>query len=89
MTPSDTPRAFAAQLAAWPGIDGEALSRMLHAVELERFGPPARGVDDIDDFRAVVASIRAGSTRTQRVRAALMPRSIFGQATYAPRPHTA
>lgn len=86
VTQSDTPRAFAGQLAAWPGVDSEALTRMLHAVELERFGPPGGGVDDIDDFKAVVASIRAGSTRGQRWRSALLPRSIFGQATYAPRP---
>lgn len=89
VTHSNTPRAFAQHLSSWPSIDTEALARMLDAVERERFGPPGARVDDIDDFRAVVASLRRGATRGQRFRAAFLPRSIFGQATYASRPQTA
>jgi len=99
VTPSDTPRAFARQLSSWPAMDDtvlddtvldkEALSRMLGAVERERFGPPGARIDDIEDFHAVVASLRAAATRGQRWRAALLPRSIFGQATYATRPRMA
>jgi len=89
VTASDTPRAFARDLSSWPAMDEEALTRMLGAVELERFGPPGASVDDIEDFRAVVASLRSGATRGQRLRAAFLPRSIFGQATYASRPRTA
>lgn len=88
VTPSDTPRAFARHLAAWPSMDNEALMRLLDAVERERFGPPGSRVDDIEDFRAVVASLRLGGSRGQRLRAFFLPRSIFGQATYAARPRT-
>ncbi|MDQ3158040.1 MAG: DUF3488 and transglutaminase-like domain-containing protein [Actinomycetota bacterium] len=89
VTPSDTPRAFARHLSSWPALDIEALACMLGAVERERFGPPGASVDDIEDYRAVVASLRAGATRGQRLQAMLLPRSIFGQATYASRPRTA
>ncbi|MBC7596622.1 MAG: transglutaminase domain-containing protein, partial [Kineosporiaceae bacterium] len=89
VTSSDTPRAFAGQLSQWPAMDLDALARMLDGVERERFGPPATRGDDIDDFRAVVASLRLGATRSQRVRAVLLPRSMFGQATYASRPRMA
>lgn len=86
---SDTPRAFAGYLSSWPSIDDEALARMLDAVERERFGPPGVRVDDIADFRVVAASLRKGATRGQRFRALVLPRSIFGQATYASRPQPA
>ncbi|MGZ5373277.1 MAG: transglutaminase TgpA family protein [Aeromicrobium sp.] len=86
VTASETPRAFARHVSSWPALDDEALGRMLEAVERERFGPPGAPVDDIGDFRVVIASLRAGATRGQRLRAALLPRSIFGQATYASRP---
>lgn len=89
VTASDTPRAFAGHLASWPAMDNEALTRMLGAVERERFGPPGGGVDDIEDFRAVIAGLHAGATRGQRLRAAFLPRSLFGQATYAARPRMA
>jgi transglutaminase-like putative cysteine protease len=88
VTASETPRAFARHVSSWPDLDDEALGRMLDAVERERFGPPGAPVDDIGDLRAVIASLRAGATRGQRLRAAFLPRSIFGQATYASRPRT-
>ena len=89
VTSSDTPRAFAGQLSQWPAMDLDALARMLEAVELERFGPPATRGGDIDDFRAVVGSLRRGASRGQWLRAFFLPRSMFGQATYASRPRTA
>lgn len=89
VTSTDTPRAFAGQVAAWPGMDKEALARMLGAVERERFGPPAARLDELEDFRAVVASLRRGASRGQRLRAFFLPRSMFGQATYASRPRMA
>lgn len=89
VTSSDTPRAFAGELSLWPAMDLDALARMLSAVERERFGPPATRGGDIDDFRAVVASLRRGATRGQQLRAFFVPRSMFGQPTYAARPRTA
>ena len=89
VTSSDTPRAFAGQLSRWPAMDLDALTRMLDAAERERFGPPATRGDEFDDFRAVVRSLRLGATRGQRVRAFFLPRSMFGQATYASRPRMA
>ena len=88
ITSSDTPRAFARQLSVWPAMDQEALTRMLGAVERERFGPPGAPSKDIDDFLTVVRSLRLGATRGQKVRALFLPRSMLGQATYASRPLT-
>ena len=86
ITSSDTPRTFARQLSMWPAMDQEALTRMLGAVERERFGPPGAPGEDIDDFLTVVRSLRLGATRGQKVRALFLPRSMFGQATYASSP---
>ena len=38
---TDTPRGFAARLAGRPGVDADALDRLLHRVELARFARPS------------------------------------------------
>lgn len=88
VTMSETPRTFAAELGAWPGMNPEALDRLLKAVERERFGPPGAGADGMADFRAVVGCLRSGARPSQRIRAAIFPRSLFGQPTHLPRPQT-
>lgn len=89
VTTSETPRRFASELSSWPGMDHEALGRLLTAVELERFGPPGSATESMADFRIVMASLRAGASRFQRIKAMFVPRSLFGQPTYLPRPQTA
>lgn len=88
VTSSETPRRFAAELDSWPGMDQQSLDRLLSAVERERFGPPGVMADMLADFAVVAACLRSGASRTQRLRAILLPRSLFGQQTYAPRPQT-
>lgn len=86
VTASETPRAFAAQLRAWPGMDDAALTGLLASVERERFGPPGTPTDAMKDFRVVMRCLRTGATIPQRLRAIFLPRSLFGQTTRAPRP---
>ncbi|MEO6472158.1 MAG: DUF3488 and transglutaminase-like domain-containing protein, partial [Aeromicrobium sp.] len=89
VTVSETPRAFAKELSARPGMNGEALTGLLGAVERERFGPPA--MDGVDaaaaqpDFAMVMRSLRVGGTRRQRLRAVIFPRSLLGPTTSEPR----
>lgn len=89
VTGSQTPRTFASELGARPGMDQQALGRFLSAVERQRFGPAGPIADSRGDFRTVTGCLRAGATRLQRVKAALFPRSLFGQPTYQARPQTA
>ena len=86
VTTSETPRAFASALSSWPAMDQDALGRLLAAVERERFGPPGTPVDTVADFQIVMGCLRSGANRWQRLRAVFVPRSLFGQPTYLPRP---
>ncbi len=86
VTTSETPRTFASELDSWPRMDHDALNRLLAAVERERFGPPGERTDVMSDFRTVLGCLRSGASVPQRVRAAMLPRSLFGQPTYLPRP---
>ena len=78
---ADTPRGFAARLARQPGVDTVALEALLRRVEQARF---ARDVeadgDGVADLQAVLASIREGATRRQRLLATALPRSLTGRA---------
>lgn len=93
--PAETPRGLAARLLDRPGVDGPALERLLHRVEVTRFarrGAAAdRGSSGVVDLRAVLASLRAGATRLERLRAVVLPRSLaprssVTRAAAAPRP---
>jgi hypothetical protein len=82
---TDTPRGFAARLADRPGVDPEALERLLRQVELARFArafPSGPDADSIRDAMALADALRAGSQRADRWRARLLPRSL------GPRPAT-
>jgi transglutaminase-like putative cysteine protease len=78
---SGTPRAFAQQLAGRPGVDQDAVSRLLDVVERSRYAassvPSGRAAEDA---RAVISTLVAGAPRRTRLRALLLPRSL------APRP---
>jgi transglutaminase-like putative cysteine protease len=80
---ADTPRGFVGRLQERPGVEDEALYRLLHRVETARFarsGAPEG--DGVEDLRTIVDSIRDGATRRQRLRAAVLPRSLAGSRTY-------
>jgi transglutaminase-like putative cysteine protease len=83
---TDTPRGFAARLGERPGVDPDALERLLHQVELARFarasGPP--DPDVVRDAMSLTSALRAGSPRPDRWRARLLPRSL-GPRPAAPR----
>ncbi|QAY73779.1 hypothetical protein ET445_10910 [Agromyces protaetiae] len=89
---AETPRAFAARIAARPAFEGDAgaaLAELRNAVERERFGPPGEPpsgsvrlephelVDAVAEVRSALAS---DSSRAARTRAALLPASLFGAA---------
>lgn len=81
---ADTPRGFAQRLAARPGVDTVALDALLRRVEHARFARQADADGDGDgvaELRAVLASLREGATRGQRLVAAVLPRSLTGRAT--------
>ena len=80
VTVTETPRVFASVLASWPGMDRDALDRLLSAVERERYARPGDSIDATEDFRLVVRCLRSGATRVERLRAVVLPRSL------APRP---
>ena len=76
---TDTPRGFAARLADRPGLDADALDRLLHRVELARFARPSASGADADSVRDTVAltdALRAGHPGADRWRARLLPRSL-------------
>ncbi|MFI5425715.1 DUF4129 domain-containing transglutaminase family protein [Aeromicrobium sp. UC242_57] len=79
---ADTPRGFAGRLLDRPGIDAESLEALLQRVEIARFSRDAtQDGDGVDDLVAVLDSVRAGSTRRQRLVATLLPRSLAGRPT--------
>jgi hypothetical protein len=80
---TDTPRGFAARLAARPGVDPETLERLLHQVELARFArafTPEPDDRNVRDAKALTGALRAGSQRADRWRARMLPRSLGPRA---------
>lgn len=89
---AETPRAFAARIAARPAFDGDAgaaLAELRNAVERERYGPPGETAEagrrgplpPPDELIAAVDAVR-GALRDDaggatRVRAVLMPASLL------------
>ncbi|MGI9085515.1 MAG: DUF4129 domain-containing protein, partial [Aeromicrobium sp.] len=85
---TDTPRGLAARLGDRPGVDADALERLLHRVEVARFArESAREVDPeaLRDTIDLTEALRAGSARPDRWRARLLPRSL-GPRPLAARP---
>ncbi len=84
---ADTPRGFAARLRVRNGIDVEALDKLLRTVEKARFSREGTADDARAELRAVIRSLGEGASRVERLRAAVLPRSLAGRGTYAvPRP---
>lgn len=84
---ADTPRGFAGRLSARPGVDTDALHRLLDTIETTRFARPGSesGRTGSTDAQAVLRSLTDGASRRARLRAALLPRSL-ARAT-RPAPH--
>ncbi|MBC7632558.1 DUF3488 and transglutaminase-like domain-containing protein [Aeromicrobium sp.] len=81
---TDTPRGFAARLQGRPGTDSEALAKLLRRVETSRFSRNGlQEGDGVADLRAVLASLPSDATRPERLRAAVLPRSLAGRGRYA------
>ncbi len=77
---ADTPRGFARRLANLPGIDTNSLDALLRRVEQSRFAREADiDGDGVAELRAVIASIRRGSTQRQRLLATVLPQSLTGR----------
>jgi transglutaminase-like putative cysteine protease len=88
----ETPRAFAQRLAARPGFDDaaarSALLRLRDSVERERYGPGIAAAHRdaetiVTDLATTRAALIADAVGADRVRATLMPRSLFDQARKA------
>jgi len=80
---TDTPRGFAARLAARPEVDPETLERLLHQVELARFArafTPEADDGNVRDAMVLTGALRAGGQRADRWRARLLPRSLGPRA---------
>ncbi|MET0448399.1 MAG: DUF3488 and transglutaminase-like domain-containing protein [Aeromicrobium sp.] len=78
---ADTPRGFAARLARQPGVDADTLEALLRRVERARFAREAlTDGDPVAELTAVVASLRNGASRRQKVLATLLPQSLTGRA---------
>jgi transglutaminase-like putative cysteine protease len=84
---ADTPRGFAGRLSARPGVDTDALHRLLDTIETTRFARPGSesGRTGSTDAQAVLHSLTDGASRRARLRAALLPRSLARAARPAPR----
>ena len=76
VTATETPRVFASVLASWPGMDRDALDRLLSAVERERYARPGASIDATQDFWQVMRCLRSGASRVERLRAVVLPRSL-------------
>ncbi|MDX6275988.1 MAG: hypothetical protein QOJ72_116 [Nocardioidaceae bacterium] len=84
---ADTPRGFAGRLRTRPGVDAEALDRLLLRVERSRYSREGSGGNSgAQDLQAVIASVRSGATKTERLRASALPRSLAGRRTFVPVP---
>ncbi|MCW2750461.1 MAG: hypothetical protein JWR83_1571 [Aeromicrobium sp.] len=87
---ADTPRGFASRLRARPGVDTDALDRLLQRVERTRYSRDGSPDDNgVDDLRSVIASVKTGASRVDRVRAATLPRSLAGRRNFVPLPSPA
>ena len=80
---TDTPRGFAARVGGRPGVDPEALERLLHRVELARFArePATSDSGAVHDAVSLSDALRVGSPRPDRWRARLLPRSLGPRPT--------
>lgn len=81
VTDADTPRVRAAGLARQNGVDAHAMRRLTDAVERSNYARSGEASDDLaEPLGEVLASLRRSADRATRVRAVLVPRSL-----YAPR----
>ena len=85
---SSTPRSLAARLEeSLPpdGASGEELRRLLAVVERERYARDggSAGGDEADErsARRLLAGLAASRSRLDRIRAVLVPKSLFGKLT--------
>ncbi|SCD66971.1 protein of unknown function [Streptomyces sp. DfronAA-171] len=81
-----SPRAAAARLVRAGHLDEEsaaALGRLVDALEHVRYAPAATPPPVAADVRRVLAGLRAGSGRTDRLRALFTPRSSAGRLGHA------
>lgn len=76
---ADTARMVAGRLKARRDLDVSALDRLLSKIERHRYAELAtdRSVEDVKDLQTVREGIAGGSTLWRRVRAAVMPASVF------------
>ena len=81
---TDTPRGFAGRLADRPGLDAEALDRLLHRVESARFSRDGtQEGDGVGDLRLIIATMPEDASRVDRVRAIALPRSLAGRVRHS------
>lgn len=75
---TDTPRGFASRLSSRPGIDDQALERLLLRVERERFArsPGEPAAHAVADTVSLISALRTASPPADRWRARLLPRSL-------------
>jgi transglutaminase-like putative cysteine protease len=84
---ADTPRGFANRLRGRPGIDTDALDRLLRRVERTRYSRDGFHEDSgVQDLRLVISSVQSGASRAERLRAAALPRSLAGRRAFVPLP---
>jgi transglutaminase-like putative cysteine protease len=84
---TDTPRGFAGRLADRPGVDADALERLLEQVEITRFSrSPAPDADasTVRDAVSLTEALRAGAAHQARWRARVLPRSLGPRAATVP-----
>lgn len=75
---TETPRAFAARLAAIGEVRGEELDRLLQAVEVHSYGAsPGVARVSLADAREVIARLEAGHGVRARLLALLLPASLL------------
>lgn len=78
---ADTPRTRAAGLVQQNGVGAEAIRHLTDAVERSNYARPGEATDDLaEPLGDVLTSLRQSADRATRVRAVLIPRSL-----YAPR----
>jgi len=83
----ETARAFAARMGGRPAFAGDpearaALMRLRDGVERERYGPSARstGAAGVEDLVTARTALLSDASAADRVRAVLLPRSLFERA---------